>query len=113
MTNNDTEAMDVLAKIITDQLISDGVAQIDAMKAAGRIIDQLQEARGGTELYVPSLRQQRENEILRDWRQGKKPQEIADERNVDPSTVYRVIKRQRCRLAEDGEIGFGSDDWVL
>ena len=112
-TDSGNKAMELLARIIAEQLISDGVSRVDALMAASHIIARLQEARGGREIYVPSPRQQRETEIVQDWRQGKKPKDIAAQRNVDPSTVYRTIERHRRASDRDQETGFGSDDWVL
>lgn len=104
--------MQNLKTVITEQLTADGIPGTDALLAAGHIIERLQVLHGGTRLYIPSHRQQREAAILRDWKNGKAPKAIADMRGVDPATVYRVIDRHRSR-PDDDDTGFGSDDWQL
>lgn len=112
--NDDSQAIEMLSKLIADQLISDGVPLPDAWTAAAHVIERLRETHGGSRIYVPSSRQQREAEIAQDWRDGVPPRKIADQRDVDLSTVYRVIKRQRVNKERDSDdAGFGSDEWNL
>ncbi len=106
----------MLGKLITDQLVDEGVPLPDAVTAAAHVLERLREVHGGQRIYVPSARQHREGEIASDWRAGVAPKDIARRRNVDLSTVYRVIKRQRSTQRQyepDDDTGFGSEDWNL
>ena len=106
--------MEVLAQLITDQLISEGVGQIDAMKAAGTIVDRLRESYGGRKFYIPSERSHVNMQIAQDLDRGIPPKEVAKQHDVGLATVYRVIhRRRRQREDQDDDASFGSKEWQL
>lgn len=112
------EDIDMLNILIVTTLAGQGFPRNAAEMVAQWVITQLQALRGGTYLYIKSIRQHREKQILRAWSNsdGSKEaiQEIASRHQVTIRTVYGTIKRARQnKKAKQPASGFGSDDWCL
>lgn len=119
---SDVEDIDMLRTTIVESLKREGCPPVVAELAAQRVISDLQSARGATRIYIASTRQQREKQILQEWRgsDGSKEsiRKIADQHDVTPRTVYNVIKRVRQKKQQNHDANpssseFGSEGWCL
>lgn len=114
----DADDIDLLKALLAEELSSAGQSAEQAEKLAGIVIVKLQVKCGATRFYLPSVRQQREKDILKAWRESDGSQEaiktIAQQHEVSERTVYNVIKRSRAKQKHRAaQSGFGSDEWVL
>lgn len=127
---SDIEDIEMLKTTIVEGLTREGCPPVVAELAAQRVIVQLRAAHGGTNIYIASSKQQRDQQILQTWRDsdGTKEsyQRIAKQYDVHPRTVYRVINRAQNKAkakpavkpaakqqASQSSGDFGSDEWCL
>ena len=79
-----------------------------------KLIERLRMRYGGDRVFIQKVdRARRAADILADWKAGYDPDDIAERREVDRATVYRVIGKRNQRKAGSNEDGFGSEDWNL
>lgn len=112
----DLEDIDMLNTLIAEQLTSEGIEPGIAQQVAQSTVTQLQIQRGGSKIYIASIRSQQHKSILLAWRKSDGSpasiKAIADDHGVHEKTVRRIISKARPkRQARSG--GFGNDEWNL